>query len=651
MSRIGEYQITFLTPKPEIEKNIFRGEGIDIIKAKDFSVDLGENNDEVIKAVKSQLAQNPINKRLVLIHSSERETFRLCSDLRNALQEQFPNTFFFTYSIHGRGLAHHYGFVFDGGSYPDKELLFQSFQVYNEIENDTALNDFRIEFLDHFDLNKPVNNSHYSTYYPAHSKLPDNIDDRRELENKFYNEVFNKWNHSLCFKNETLCDYFYPLKEYKNFYYTENESKNSSYDMRRYFYDSSIWFRYMYGVDGRLQTGKIKDYRSKYKDYLNLKTSKITKLFHVRMFENSFLIGGNNSHGQYIIPFKFHSETLMENGAENELNKINAYLKGAGLKSWSWNLKLLDDYSDTALKGDASEMKFTDGQYAGKIMSKHNIIRHTLDLDGNGALKLDDSEIQLNLTIEEKFPDPASNKIWYADYSEDILLIDYLFTQNTPDGKHRFGDEVVKYFVKGDGNSKPPKCNSPLGKNWIFPVSAFNFVFVDSLSSQGIDYYGSNMILSQGGDPITTPNLFRYRFFKFLRLQMEEYGVNAGDQMEAHLKKMKDYIVDEIFKNIRTKGKEKIEEEKKEYIKEEFPEVVELVAKYRLFVKKIDQNSLIFGNTTFGSDIYIPEAVQSFIYKVAYGGKEEHNVLQQMLENFSDINLRDYLFTIWKGNA
>jgi len=634
MSQAESYKIVLITDKPDLEKEIFNVSFVTIIEKKNFSNIFVDNKIKVnddFKNIEEKIAKkflkNKNDKILILFHSSELETFRLCMELRNSFSSQFTNTYFFTYSIGGRGLRHHYGFVFDKKKYHKKSDLLEDFQVSKHEIEDENLMKFRLDFLSELKLDSWLNYFQYSTFYPSQSILPTNNGDKNEEEVKFYNDVEDKWGEdfNFCFHNETIIEENYPLNEYKNFYYTEDDTKNNYYDMRRYFYDSSIWFRYMYDVNGILQTKKIKIYSDKYKDYLNLLNSKTSKFFHIRMFENSFVLGGESSHGQHIIPFKFHSETLMENGAEMELERIKSILKDTSLKSWEWDIKLLDDYAESSLKGSDSEMKFTTGIYKDEIMSKGNIIRHTLGLDTDGSLQLENVKILLKIKCQQEFPDLENDKDWYRGFTDDILLIDYLFTQHTNDGTYRFGDEVVKYLVKGNNKNNLPPYRSALGKKWIFPVSAFNFVFADSLSSQGIDYYNTNMILSQGGDPITTPNLFRYRFFKFLRLQLEE----LSSKNKLTLSKIIREITNQPdLVNI------------KKYIVDSFPEIVKVISKHKDLAENFKTSS--FAKSAIKNFYFDEEdkdsiiSIQNFLFRLGFGDSQD---LPRMAEIWEDLRV------------
>jgi len=258
-------------------------------------------------------------------------------------------------------------------------------------------------------------------------------------------------------------------------------------------------------------------------------------------------------------------------------------------------------------------------------MSKENIIRHTLGLDTDGSLQLEDVKILLKIKCQQEFPDLENDKDWYGRFTDDILLIDYLFTQHTNDGTYRFGDEVVKYLVKGNNKNNLPPYRFALGKKWIFPVSAFNFVFADSLSSQGIDYYNTNMILSQGGDPITTPNLFRYRFFKFLRLQLEE--LSSKNKLTLS-KIIREITSQPDLVNI------------KKYIVDRFPEIVKIISKHKDLAENFKTSSFAksaIKNFYFGEedkDSII--SIQNFLFRLGFGDSQD---LPRMAEIWEDLRV------------
>ena len=60
---------------------------------------------------------------------------------------------------------------------------------------------------------------------------------------------------------------------------------------------------------------------------------------------------------------------------------------------------------------------------------------------------------------------------------------------------------------------------------WIFPISVFSYAILDELYEKGISHFSEHWHLASGADPVNTPQLFRYKLFRFMNMQLREAGV------------------------------------------------------------------------------------------------------------------------------
>jgi Leucine-rich repeat (LRR) protein len=105
----------------------------------------------------------------------------------------------------------------------------------------------------------------------------------------------------------------------------------------------------------------------------------------------------------------------------------------------------------------------------------------------------------------------------------DIILLDYLLGHQREDTKTREFGHFFLEELKEDHKQENPNLNlGPFSKNWIFPISSFPFALSDKMKQLGINNYSEIWYISRGGDPISSPHLFRYYFYKFIRQQVLE---------------------------------------------------------------------------------------------------------------------------------
>ncbi len=110
----------------------------------------------------------------------------------------------------------------------------------------------------------------------------------------------------------------------------------------------------------------------------------------------------------------------------------------------------------------------------------------------------------------------------------DVILLDYLLGTGNDDRNGReygydFLQKLEHSFEAHEGKDDgSPLHKGPLGRFWIFPVSSFPFAFADKLRQLGMDGYSDHWLLSGGGDPVCTPELFRFNFLNFVKQQITD---------------------------------------------------------------------------------------------------------------------------------
>ena len=291
-------------------------------------------------------------------------------------------------------------------------------------------------------------------------------------------------------------------------------------DQRVKFFDSCIWHRYVpLNKDFNENFKNVINDIIKYKELKLYETSVAREFleFKTRMMVNSYLAPvGKSGHALHLVPYKFHSESLMKLQFEKEKGKKEIKDK---LKNLHWKFLLIDDY---AMK----HLRTSDDSNNDNTQKKSDIIKSSLEgiLDSNKVdiiewtenWNSDNGNKSILLCVEsiEIAKDAMKAEMF------DIIFLDYLFTE---EGK--LGSELLKEIQKKE-NDDLRKNIGPLNKFWFFPVSAFSYAMMDELRESGLGYEEDHWHISSGSDPINTPWLFKYKLIKFIKLQIELLNKN-----------------------------------------------------------------------------------------------------------------------------
>ncbi|MBX2929724.1 MAG: TIR domain-containing protein [Saprospiraceae bacterium] len=315
-------------------------------------------------------------------------------------------------------------------------------------------------------------------------------------------------------------------------------------DHRVKFLDASIWHRYIAlnslhdptdehtpaspDFDHRIEKllGKIIGY---YEQGLYESVAAVTTLeFQCRMLLNSFIDkAGDRGHHEAVTPFKFHSEAVMEGKCERILQFMQQEREGGTrLSDLEWNLLMVDDHSNTPLSSIHLEDETQEQPLEARteLINKKELIEQLLrmgqdaSIGGSPAIKIPEYGYTAGGTgIIKKGIEKLKEK------SFDIILLDYLIGQSeiNPTLKaygHEFLLEMTTVAENGANLRR-----GPAGHFWIYPISSFPNAFTDKLRQLNIDGSNRQWFIANGGDPISTPELFRINFYRLILRQITEY--------------------------------------------------------------------------------------------------------------------------------
>lgn len=226
--------------------------------------------------------------------------------------------------------------------------------------------------------------------------------------------------------------------------------------------------------------------------------------FQTRMLLNSFIAKvGHRGHNELVRPFKFHSETQMFYKTKSVTAFFEKKHEGdLSLKeSLSWNLLLVDDQAEKNTMSTLDEKEYPHLKKAPLIreLLQQDILHFNIDPPDDDFEIVDKMIHKMNKTNEKSY---------------DLILLDYLLGT----GKFREREYGHGFLLKLRENAELQR--GPFNKHWILPISSFPHAFSDKLNQLGINHLTDWWHLSNGGDPICAPELFRYNILEFLKQQI-----------------------------------------------------------------------------------------------------------------------------------
>jgi hypothetical protein len=332
--------------------------------------------------------------------------------------------------------------------------------------------------------------------------------------------------------------------------------KTFDIDPRVKFLDSSIWNRFApinSPHDKTFQfkktlSGILKDIISYYRLGLYYSIASNTMLeFQMRMFVNSYIAKySEKGHSSLVTPFKFHSESQMRRKAEQEINFLTKDWNGESLlNALNWRMLIVDDQAADSISILESKER-TWGK--DKAASKKDLIRRPLDQLYKKISKLDKASIDNKLVVdsipktilpddEHKIADEDGQgnepkDISILNYTEhllkekayDIIFLDYLLgPKEDSETEREYGFQFLLDLLEDNRKAEPEFKYDYSGRYWIFPISSFPHALPDKLVQLGISHLHEIWHISQGGDPISTPHLYAYNLFRFIKQRISEY--------------------------------------------------------------------------------------------------------------------------------
>lgn len=302
--------------------------------------------------------------------------------------------------------------------------------------------------------------------------------------------------------------------------YSEDEKPSDFHrelnlDHRIKYLDSSIWNRYVPVSSDQESSKSFSDRFMEiaeqmvqwHHDGIYDTVAAVTTLeFQTRMLHNSFIARvSEKGHNELVRPFKYHSETQMRRNANRIMDFFDEDRNGITLKAvLKWNFLLVDDQAENV---PMSTIK----KEASPSLTKMALIQKILHADFSPDSIFLKSPKGENCIVEEMIDELRPQKTIVFD----VILLDYLLGS----GKEREREYGHDFLLKL--RKEPALQKGPYNRFWIFPISSFPHAFTDKLHQLGINHLTDWWHLSNGGDPVCAPELFRYNLLEFLQQQVK----------------------------------------------------------------------------------------------------------------------------------
>ncbi len=540
----------------------------------------------------------------------------------------------------------------------DKKLEFQNIKLGFEVTNDNSSADIVIALARMKDFND-------SRLYDLLSEQFVSSDETNTKTYNFIPVITIGLMSIMSYYNE---DSYVEGKKYKDT--ARNVYKLLNLDKRFRFFDSSIWFQYVpltndFKQDFKFALGTCA-YNIYNRIYPTLGAYQSLE-FNLRLLKNSYV--HPIKEGKYappITPFIFHSESRMRILAKREL---------AAIQKVEFKIAILDDLVKENLSTiSLDNCRIKKGELIENLLKEIHIPNE--EYIGDNSKSSCQLKYQIKsfkeipttiISISKKEDENTENPI--VAHSYDLIMLNYAFDELSDEIKNLeevdYGFKFIEEIKNLDENKKD-NIKDYVGHNgrfFILPISTFPDTMQRKLRDLGISNIARYWEISEGVDPITTPELFRYRTFYILRRILMDYAKIDLNEKSIY-KKVEELLSIENKKGLNifhTPFWEKYKNEKEprsnllDIVKtitekqeknlhyeaiRQFPNVVRLGVKFKQLYKS--RNSSPFAKEVirlyfFDFDSYAWDHLQHFIYLLSFGTFQQKEEMWEEYVQLSQI--------------
>ncbi len=446
-------------------------------------------------------------------------------------------------------------------------------------------------------------------------------------------------------------------------------------DNRFRFFDSSIWFQYVAVTKRFVRDLKMAIHNVHYNwengIYRTVEAMESLE-FKLRLLRNSYVINfAERPSGPIVTPFVFHPESRMRRLAMKEQ---------ASILDVKWKLLFIDDLADKPLnyskvfeKGETKKTKqgLIEDCIAGKHLPKE--YRSFPAYENTQKIKAANIDLICVENINQGYSKITAQGKDEQDVIEeyDLILLNYLFDFDSQKGEYEVNKNKVKYgfhllqninawTIANEENEtlyeEMLQRLGPTEKLYFLPVSTYDGAMEGKLHDLGIPLSHNYWEIGAGVDPITTPQLFRYRLFYLLRKQLENFvffqreiviskkeeiqeSIQNGFYDKAHLRTYQkesapqSLLLKYVARIVEAYDSNNARDLQYETLKL-FPKIVELGARFKKLIAHKEKSKLAKGileNYFFNFDQFAWDHFQHFFYLITYGTFQQK---QEMWEEY-----------------
>ena len=372
-------------------------------------------------------------------------------------------------------------------------------------------------------------------------------------------------------------------------------------DPRFRFFDSSIWHRYISVNPSRSFNIRLTDLVTELVKYYsaglyNTIVGQEYLEFQCRKLQNSYVKNYPGGHAKKVTPFRFHSESNMRTRADKILK--------ASLGPYTWGCLLVDDYANRRLR--TKDHSANGVQTTAKLDWIEQLINRRIN--GNPVIDIRNPRGIVKDRYEGGYISLGIQQI--KEKHPDIIILDYFFGIEETKPEEQYGHKLIDRIRTWEKMKleELDDSHTAFGDFWIFPISGFEHAFRSHLRTMGESTDGDYIRMMDGADPINSPELFRYLFYKALLIQEETVGIRLGSIIQ---KILKDLIVEEHDEEFDISDLDSV-------LDENYHELTETLTLIRALVKKRSESRFSQTYLAIVDKVGIMENLCQNIQRLAY---------------------------------
>ncbi|MDX2283669.1 MAG: hypothetical protein NW241_05875 [Bacteroidia bacterium] len=339
--------------------------------------------------------------------------------------------------------------------------------------------------------------------------------------------------------------------------------------------------------------------------------------YQCRKLQHAYYLDLPEGHSKRVTPERFHAESWMR----QEADLLSGLLEG-----YQWGAIIIDDYFQQPLRTSSRDDSSASPV---RTVNKSELIESLLRWKSGSQLRLLNRNDSPPMRGYVSF---AADQIRQYNHA-DVILLDYYFNDaDSQNPQEQYANKLIRKLISS--RNRFERLNwKPHDKFWIFPISVFDRALQSHLKVYGEGQVSEHIELSEGADPVNTPELFRCLLLRFLHAQRMQVGVS----------------LEELFKYLAPANRDEEPHKFRFHLRRNYFRIIEKVAPYFAYnlsprkknsaprnqISHADKSLLIrsvLDKTKHQREfVALLMRLQHLIYLVAFGPAWEWRKIQQEL--------------------